>query len=238
VSDRYSRSFGSFAETYERARPTYADEALAWIVERLPFEHVLDLAAGTGKLSRQLVARSAQVVAVEPDAEMRAVFARVLPDVDLLAGEAESIPLPDAAVDTVAVGQAFHWFRHDEALPEIHRVLRPGGGVALLWNEWDDDNPLLHALNEIVEALRPPFDEESSSVLETSPLFRGREELTFRHSERLPAEIVVARVSSVSAIAAADAPDRERALAEVRSLVGEGTIHFPMITTVVVADRA
>src|SRR6266852_2460351 len=124
--DRYRCSFDSVADRYERARPPYADEALAWIAERLPFERVLDLAAGTGKLTRQLVARGADVVAVEPGDAMRAVLERIVPEAHALAGSAEAIPLPDASVDAITVGQAFHWFRVPEALVEMHRVLRPG----------------------------------------------------------------------------------------------------------------
>ncbi len=106
---------------------------------------MLDLAAGTGKLTRQLVALGANVIAVEPDAGMRATFARVVPGVEMLAGSAEAIPLADASVDAVFVGQAFHWFRAEAALAEMHRVLRPGGGFGLLWNTWHDDDPVLRA---------------------------------------------------------------------------------------------
>jgi ubiquinone/menaquinone biosynthesis C-methylase UbiE len=110
VSDRerYARSFGSAADLYESGRPPYADEAVDWIAGRLPLRDVLDLAAGTGKLTRQLVERGARVVAVEPDPDMRATFARVLPDVEIRDGRAEAIPLANDAVDVVTVGQAFH----------------------------------------------------------------------------------------------------------------------------------
>jgi ubiquinone/menaquinone biosynthesis C-methylase UbiE len=238
--DRYRLSFDSVAEAYERSRPDYAADALAWIAARLPLRRVLDLAAGTGKLTRQLLAAGAEVVAVEPGEEMRAVFRRVLPDVELLPGTAEAIPLDDGSVDVVAVAQAFHWFRTEDALREMHRVLRPGGGYALLWNEWDDEDGLMKALNNVVEALRPHREvvDWARETLERSPLFRDLEERTFRHAEELPAAVVVERVSSVSAVAAAVPTDRERALAEVRSLVGSGTVHFPMITTVLAADRA
>jgi len=133
------------AEAYERSRPGYAPTALAWLAERIgigPGRRVLDLAAGTGKLTRQLLTLGADVVAVEPGDEMRGVLVRVVSEAETLAGSAEAIPLPDAAVDAVTVGQAFHWFRTEEALGEIHRVLRPGGALALLWNEWDHQDPL------------------------------------------------------------------------------------------------
>src|SRR6478672_5677183 len=152
--DRYRLSFDSVAEVYERARPTYAPAAVAWIAEQLPFGRVLDLGAGTGKLTRQLVALGADVVAVEPGDEMRRVFRRVLPDVEVHAGGAEAIPLPDASVDTVTVAQAFHWFDRDAAFAEMHRVLRPGGGYAVLWNEDDHEDELMKAIDSVVDTLR------------------------------------------------------------------------------------
>jgi ubiquinone/menaquinone biosynthesis C-methylase UbiE len=199
VSERFRCSFDSVADVYERARPQYAPDALAWIAGELPLRRVLDLAAGTGKLTRQLAALGADVVAVEPGEDMRRVFAEALPGIELHAGSAEAIPLPDGSVDAVTVGQAFHWFRTADALAEIHRVLRPGGGFALLWNADDREDALMAALD---------------------------------------AEVAVERVSSVSAVAAAAPARRERALREVRKLVGAGTVCFPMVTTVVLAHRA
>jgi SAM-dependent methyltransferase len=237
--DRLRLSFDRVADVYERSRPQYAPDALAWLAERLPLRRVLDLGAGTGKLTRQLVALGADVVAVEPGDEMRAVLHRVLPGVEALSGSAEAIPLPDASVDVVTAGQAFHWFRTSEALPEIHRVLRPGGGFAFMWNHWDDEDPLLRSLNDLVDGLRGDHPERDvqRDELYASPLFRTDEARDFRHAEELPPEIVVERVSSVSAVSAADPGVRERALAEVRRLVGEAPVHFPMVTSVVVGDR-
>jgi SAM-dependent methyltransferase len=237
--DRYRLSFGAVAEAYERARPLYAEDALAWLRERLPLVRVLDLGAGTGKLTRQLAALGADVVAVEPDAEMRAVFARTVPGVEVRAGSAEEIPLADESVDTVTAGQAFHWFDLERALPEIHRVLRTGGGVALLWNEWDDDDPLMHDLNEIVarRRVRELLDAEERHPLDDSPLFANRELRTFGQRETLDPEIVVERVSSVSAIVTLAPDERERVLREVRRLVGAGPVPFVLKTVVAVADR-
>jgi SAM-dependent methyltransferase len=238
--DRYRLSFESVAETYERARPLYAAEALAWMAERLPLRRVLDLGAGTGKLTRQLVELGADVVAVEPGDEMRAVFARVLPEVELLAGSAEAIPLAEASVDAITAGQAFHWFEPAAALHEMHRVLRPGGGVALLWNEWDADDPLMHALGEIVDRYRPDWIREPDweHPLQSTPLFENRELRTFKHAESVEPDVLVERVSSISSIVNASGEDRERALADVRALVGGGPVPTALVTRVGVADRA
>ena len=135
-----ARSFEQVADVYERARPEYPADAVAWVADELglsPGRTVLDLGAGTGKLTRALVQTGAQVIAVEPGEQMLSQLRRVVPDATALLGAAEDIPLPDNSVDAATMGQSFHWFRHDEALPELHRVLRPGGGIALLWN-WRD----------------------------------------------------------------------------------------------------
>lgn len=239
--DRYRLSFDAVADVYERTRPTYAPEALAFLEQRLPLRRVLDLGAGTGKLTRQLVALGADVIAVEPGDAMRAVLEQVVPEAQALAGSAERIPLPDASVDVVTAGQAFHWFRTEEALAEMHRVLRPGGGYALLWNRWDDDDPLLHELNDLVERLRPELAHDGPApweeALAVSPFFGPPDEQRFRHAERLDVETIVGRVASVSAVAAASPEEQARVEARVRALVREPEVDFPMITGVYVADR-
>ena len=130
------RTFGRVADAYARTRPRYTPAALDRAIAELALEAgatVLDLGAGTGNLTRALRERFATVVAVEPDEEMRARF-----DGDALAGSAEEIPLPDGSVDAVFVGEAYHWFDHDRALPEIARVVRPGGGVGVLSRSWGE----------------------------------------------------------------------------------------------------
>ncbi len=137
-SDRTSqaRSFGMAADVYERARPSYPAAALDWLLPA-GARRVLDLGAGTGKLTRLLAARGLDVVAVEPTEGMRREFGRVLPDVPVLDGTAEDVPLPDASVDAVLVAQAWHWVDPAVAAPEVGRVLRPGGTLGLLWNVRD-----------------------------------------------------------------------------------------------------
>lgn len=135
--EQFATAFGTAAHDYERGRPGYPPEAIDALVRDLCLERrsvVVDLAAGTGKLTRDLTRRFDAVIAIEPLAEMRQQLARTAPAAKVLDGTAERVPLPDASADAVFVAQAFHWFDGRRALDEIARVLRPGGGLALLWN--------------------------------------------------------------------------------------------------------
>jgi ubiquinone/menaquinone biosynthesis C-methylase UbiE len=239
----HARSFELVAEVYERARPEYPAEAVAWIAETLDLREgrtVLDLGAGTGKLTRALVATGAHVVAVEPGDAMLAELKRVVPDVEAVRGGAEAIPLGDDSVDAVTVGQAFHWFRHDEAIPELHRVLRRGGAVALIWNSRDQARPLQREISELIKPFvppnRPPVS-DSVRPLEESDLFGPVEQRTFPFAHRLDADGVVDRIASVSFIAAAPADQRaalERRLREVVASEG-GVVDFAYLTEVYVS---
>jgi SAM-dependent methyltransferase len=142
-------SFGSAARLYDSIRPTYPVPAIVRALGAEPVR-VLDLGAGTGLLTSALRAAGHEVVAVEPDEQMRAVAAERHPGLRLLAGSAEEIPLPGASVDAVVVGQAYHWFTPEKALPEIHRVLREGGVFAPIWNVRDERAPWVAALSRIV----------------------------------------------------------------------------------------
>ncbi len=147
-------AFGPAAFDYEQSRPTYPDEAIdCWrrVSGSARRRGSLDLAAGTGKLSRQLLATGAEVTAVEPVPGMRDQLLAVVPGVEAIDGTAEAIPLPDGSADLVTVAQAFHWFRFDEALAEIARVLRPGGWLAILFNERDHDEPWVADWNELID---------------------------------------------------------------------------------------
>jgi ubiquinone/menaquinone biosynthesis C-methylase UbiE len=212
--DRYRFSFETVAEQYERARPPYADEAVSWAARRLgigPGTRVLDLAAGTGKLTRQLLALGADVVAVEPGSEMRAVLRRVLPQVETLAGRAEEIPLPDDSVDAITVGQAFHWFDARPALAEMHRVLRPGGGFALFWNRWDEEDPLLGAVEKLLAPIRPVFAER--------PDVRGPfEQRSFRRRRPMTVDALVEWAASTSGFINAPREEQARIAREIRRL--------------------
>src|SRR3954471_9902173 len=137
--------FASAADVYERARPSYPVEAVEWMARRTglgPGSTVVDVGAGTGQLTRPLPATGARVVAIEPVAEMRAK----LDGFESHDGTAEELPLADASADVITVAQAFHWFDHARALPELHRVLRPGGHLALFWNSRDLGDPVQHGV--------------------------------------------------------------------------------------------
>lgn len=241
-----SRSFELVADVYERARPEYPAEAVAWIAEQLDLREgriVLDLGAGTGKLTRALVGTGARVIAVEPGEAMLGELRRVLPDVETLLGGAEAIPLDEDSVDAITVGQAFHWFRHDEAVPELHRVLRPGGAVALVWNSRDHDRPLQREISELLEPFMPPSRphvRESAPALEESGLFGPIERRAFSFAQRLDADGVAERIASVSFVAAAPPEQRTELDRRLREVVAQqgGLVDFAYLTEVYVSRAA
>ena len=162
-------SFGAAATAYAEHRPDYAQAAVRWALEPAPGPRVLDLGAGTGKLTATLVALGAEVIAVEPDPAMLTELRRALPTVRALPGSAEAIPLPDASVDAVLAGNAMHWFDMDVAGPEIARVLEPGGILAGLWNVFDNRVDWVAGLERISgSAAIGPSDTFSSWRAETA----------------------------------------------------------------------
>jgi len=161
VTDRETRrlSFGSVAADYDRYRPSPPPQALDWLLPP-DAEAVLDLAAGTGAVTRELIGRAARVIAVEPDERMREVLTARCPQAEVLAGRGEDIPLPDASIDAVVISAAWHWLDPELAVPEITRVLRVGGVLGVLWNSRDARVPWVAELNRLArqarEADRPP----------------------------------------------------------------------------------
>lgn len=238
-----SRAFELVADVYERGRPEYPREAIDWIAAELDLRGgrtVLDLGAGTGKLTRALLGTGAHVIAVEPGEAMLAELRRVLPQVEAMQGAAEAIPLGDDSVDAITVGQAFHWFRHDDALPELHRVLRSGGALALIWNSRDQDRPVQREVTDLIKPFipegRPPVG-NSSQALEASELFGAVETCSFRFSQQLDSDALVDRIASVSFVAAAP-PERraelEQKLRDVVAAAG-GRVDFSYVTEVYVS---
>jgi SAM-dependent methyltransferase len=183
---------------------------------------VADVAAGTGKLTRDLVGSGARVIAVEPLGEMRAVLADLAPEAELVVGTAEDLPLGDASVDAVTVAQAFHWFDPAPAVRELARVLRPGGALALIWNIRDLDDLLQRELNELLRPYRGDTPSEHDQPwrvdLEASPLFGAAELRSFAWVGHYSRDELAERVASISFIAALAEEVRERLLERVRSL--------------------
>lgn len=233
--------FERSAAAYERGRPGYPAAAVRWLAERLglgPGAVVVDVAAGTGKLSRALAATGSDVVAIEPVDGMRSEIGS---GVRALDGVAEALPLAERSADAITVGQAFHWFDGDAALREFHRVLRPGGSLALVWNL----RPLREPIHAAVEEILAPYRGDAPShragfwreAFERTTLFGPLEERTFPNEQHLDADGLADRVGSTSFIAARPSKERERVHARVRALVPSGTVRVPYVTAVEVTDR-
>ena len=223
-------SFGAAADRYERARPSYPVEAVRWA---LPpgAQRVLDLGAGTGKLTAVLLGLGLDVVAVEPSAPMRA---HVPGQAEVLAGTAEQVPLPDADVDAVLVGQAFHWFEPTAALAEVARVLRPGGTLGLLWNVRDESAPWVREVWAEIESgddlVGQPFAAQSGLG---TPVGQH-----FPYEQQLDADLLVDLAASRSALLVMPDAQRAQVLERVRRLAPTGSFVLPYVTEVWRSVRA
>ncbi len=213
-----SASFAQVADAYERGRPGYPDEAVRWLAGDAAAD-VVDLGAGTGKLTRSLLAAGHRVTAVEPLAEMRAELEAAVPGVTVLEGRAEAIPLPDGSADVVACAQAFHWFDHAVALPEIARVLRPGGRLASVWNSRDDRDPWMARLSAIIG--NEAVDEADLAPVRASGLFEPVQHAVFRFAQVLDRAGLLDLILSRSYCAKLSAEDREPILDAVAALYDE-----------------
>lgn len=217
--------FSSAAASYERGRPGYPPAAVSWLVGQLdlgPGRTVLDLGAGTGKLTRELVPTGASVLALEPVPEMAAVLQRSAPSAQVVTATAAATRLETHSVDAATAAQAFHWFSDEPSLREIHRVLVPGGPLGLIWNHRDTSARLWAAIEEVVEPHRhgePTYrDRKWAAALAASDLFGDPLGRVFEHSQELALEQLVDRVASISFIAILDAETRQQVAEQVLAL--------------------
>jgi SAM-dependent methyltransferase len=223
-------SFGSVAESYDRVRPGPAPQALDWLVPQ-GCEVAVDLAAGTGLFTRELLGRAARVVAVEPDPRMRGVLARRSPEVDVREGRGEAMPLPEASADAVFVSTAWHWLDPARAVPEIARVLRPGGRLGVIWTtrdraeDWVAELDLLRLPGisdgeggwpRTVEEARAALDRHHTVALPDGSEFADQEAESFRFSRTVSIDDALALLASNSAFITASAADRAAGLASCR----------------------
>ena len=226
-----ARSFGKVAEAYELGRPGYPDEAVRWLAGTEP-RQVVDVGAGTGKLTRQLVALGHDVTAVEPSAEMLHILSEAVPGARALRAGAESMPLPDESVDIVMSAQAFHWFDQPVALAEIARVLRPGGRLGLVWNMRDDSEGWMQRLSELIGS---EVDLDLGPAIAESGRYGPVEQATFPMTQRIDRGALLATVLSRSAVAILEREEQDAILAAVGRLHDEvatpgGDLVMPYVT--------
>ncbi|MFE5709940.1 class I SAM-dependent methyltransferase [Streptomyces sp. NPDC056501] len=250
----HSSSFGAAAAAYAAHRPDYAQAAVRWALESAPGPRVLDLGAGTGKLTATLAGLGADVIAVEPDPAMLTELRRALPAVRALQGSAEAIPLPDASVDAVLAGNAMHWFDMAVAGPEISRVLAPGGILAGLWNVLDDHVEWVAALARVGgSAAIGPRDTPASWRAVTADMhlpkagvaarFGSPEQAEFPHGQRRTADSLVATLATRAGMLVMPEQEREAALGRIgaflsnRPETADGDFILPMLTAVLRARR-
>jgi SAM-dependent methyltransferase len=236
-----AEGFDAASAAYAAGRPGYPTDAVELLVDRLgvrPGRRLLDLAAGTGKLTRELVVRGAEVVAVEPMAGMRDQLRRSVPSgrLEILDGTAEALPLPDGSADAATVAQAFHWFDGPTALAELQRVLRPDGWLAVVFNRRDLTTPVQAAIDELLLPYRGDTPSWAThgwdDALTSTDRFVHRELATFPWVQHLTREGLVARVSSISFVSKLEAAVRDRVLAAVRDLYARSSSSDGDATTV------
>jgi SAM-dependent methyltransferase len=241
-------TFGAHADAYERARPAWPEEAARWLVP-VDAELVVELGAGTGKLTRAVAELGVQVVAVEPDPRMLGILREH--GLDGVEGSAEAIPLDAASADGVVAGSSLHWFDLDRALPEVHRVLRPRGRLGFGWNHRDERNPSIAAMSDVIYASRPSQQtsgwrrEDWPRVVTQAGLFRDVEHALFDHVLELPRDALDDHLLSYSGLAALDDDERRRVFAGVAeildadpSLRDDGRLRLPFVVDAYRATRA
>ena len=245
------QGFSTQAATYAQGRPNYPRQLTGWLTDVLGVDAhslVVDLGAGTGKFTRLLSTLAPTLIAVEPVQAMGAQLTRLLPDVRLVNGTADAIPLETASADAVVCAQAFHWFSTQAALAEIHRVLKPDGRLGLVWNVRDESVDWVAAITEIItpyEGDTPRFHTGHWRVPFTGEYFRAPQKTCFAyHHVGSPQEVIMDRFLSVSFIAALPAAQKATVTAQLRTLIdthpalrGRDTVAFPYQTQAYQCER-
>ncbi|MFB4348859.1 class I SAM-dependent methyltransferase [Microbacterium sp. CR_7] len=238
MSDGLSTSFGAEAHNYELGRPDYPFEAVAWMLETLPADshRIADIGAGTGKLTRVLAkAPDAEIVAVDPDAEMLAALRRAIPGVPTFVGTAEKLPLPDVSLDAVVLGQAWHWVDPVRGSAEIGRVLRDGGVLGLIWNIRDERVDWVRRLTAIMHGSHAEVMLADGGP-EVAPPLGPLEEQTWEWVRPITRDLLHRMASSRSYIITAPDDEKQRirrdldALFDELGLEGDATIDLPYVT--------
>jgi SAM-dependent methyltransferase len=221
-----AKGFAREAQAYARGRPEYPVALDQWLRDDLKLDEtrtVVDLGAGTGKFTRRLLATGANIIAVEPVQEMLAQLTQIVPTVAARSGTAENIPVNNGAVDAVVCAQSFHWFATKAALKEIHRVLRPGGSLGLIWNVRDESLDWAAAMTAIMapyEGDSPRYRSGEWRKLFPAEGFGPLREKHFRNDQTgAPEQVIVDRVLSTSFIAALDRPQQHIVAARLRDLI-------------------
>lgn len=245
------QGFSTQAVTYAQGRPDYPRQLTGWLTDALHIDAqatVIDLGAGTGKFTRLLSSLAPTLIAVEPVAAMGEQLRKLLPQVRLLNGTAESIPLESASADAVVCAQAFHWFSTEAALAEIHRVLKPDGHLGLVWNVRDESVDWVAAITEIItpyEGDTPRFHTGRWREAFTGEYFSAPQMTCFPyHHVGSPQEVIMDRFLSVSFIAALPAAEKATVTAQLQTLIethpalkGRDTVAFPYQTQAYVCQR-
>ena len=261
VHDVAARGFGAQAEAYDRARPSYPPDAVAWLAGALgirPGRRVVDLAAGTGKLTALIAGTGADLVAVEPVAAMRDQLRRRLPGVPLVGAIAEALPFAAGSVDAAVVAQAFHWFDADRAMAELRRVIRAGGRLGLIWNARDrsvDWVDRIWSVLDRVEKNAPWRDHGDNTDSAAAHRWSERQlasggrwapftDATFYHVHHATHDDAIDRMRSVSHVAVLPPADQAAVLAEIRAILqthpdtrGETTVGIPYRVDAMYTER-
>jgi len=246
-----AKGFDISTEAYERGRPEYPADAVDCLIHALNLNSnkvVADIGAGTGKLTKLIQKSEAKVVAIEPVEGMRKKFSFLLPDIEILNGTAEQIPLENESLDAVLVAQAFHWFKGDEALKEIHRVLKPNGKIGLIWNARDESVDWISKLTDIIDPYEKGAPRYKSGnwkkSFDATTLFSPLRYFKFGYVQAGDAQMVVDRIGSISFIASLPTEEKEIVLVSVADLVQNHpltknvkTIELPYRTDVFVCEK-